>query len=180
MQIWRNAIIKPRIESGGYSARVNLISANNPEVNPLRLSTKFIRSDRRWRRGRELSRRSSFANSVVQARAYIIISKVLHESTRIRPARLHCKLSTRYSSQWDGLEGNWSYGLKWSIPSRYRCSSLSNTRIPECTYLVKLFRLHEILTCLTGVKFWCTFISLFRMHFSLFIYIKIKIIAITL
>lgn len=52
---------------------------------------KFIRSDRRWRRGRELSRRScSRWIRLWEARAYI--SKVLRESTRIRPARLHCKL----------------------------------------------------------------------------------------
>lgn len=181
MQIWRNAIIKPRIESGGYSARVNLISTptNNPEVNPLRLSTKFIRSDRRWRRGRELSRRSSFANSVVEARAYI--SKVLHESTRIRPARLHCKLYYEILFTMRRLRGQLILRLKMEYPLAIPMLVLIKYSHSRMYISRKAFSPSRK----TDWLFWRAWnfgeiLSLYLECTSLFIYIKIKIIATTL
>lgn len=104
MQISRNAIIKrARIESAGYSASKSR-RANNPGVNLLRLSAKFIRSDSGNEREREgaNSGGSYSVNSSAKARAYTYVySKFFTRALELdRHAAAQTPLEILFTMRW--------------------------------------------------------------------------------
>lgn len=100
---------------------------------------------------RTLSRRSYSVNSVAEARAYI--SQVLHESTRIRPARLHRKLHYEILFTMRRLIGQLILRLKMEYPFaipmlaliKYSHSKMYISRKAFSSLQTDFFDGHEIL-----------------------------------